>query len=213
MLNQKNFRPSLKKPIGFDKRNKNQNAEEDHGENIQDEEGSAGGRLDTSFIKCKPSLIQNKQGQIDDTEENIGVNTMGYGFMKRQMDFKQDKPSFLKRHSGVLATDGESRMRKAYGGKKDLNSTFILGGDRSANYFEENYLFEVLYNYERRILDVGEEDLLADPMANNANKRKFIDVNFAVNAQTELQVLAMEQDAGSRIYLTSCRLRFNPSVI
>ena len=48
------------------------------------------------------------------------------------------------------------------------------------NYFEENYLFEVLYYYERRILDVSEED---DPTQQNmGHKRKFIDINFSINA-------------------------------
>lgn len=202
-LTQKLTRPSLKKPIGFEKRHKSAKPEDDNGENIHDED-SASGRLDTSFIRCKPSLIQNKLGPGDDTEEHAGAN-MGYGSLQRQMD----KPSFLKRHSGILATEGEARMRKAYG-RKDLNATFMLGGDKSQNYFEENYLFEVLYNYERRILDSSEEE---DPTMNSGGTRKFIDINFAVNAQTEIQVLAMEQDAGSKLYLTTCRLRLNPAVI
>ena len=158
----------------------------DTGENIVDEE-SVSGRLDTSFIKCKPSLIQNKQGSIDDLEEGSGANGVGgVGFSSLQR--RMDKPSFLKRHSGVLANEGEARMRKAYG-RRDLNATFLLGGEQSQNYFEENYLFEVLFNYERRIIDSIEDE---DPTVPTGNKKKFIDINFAVNAQTEVQVLAME---------------------
>ena len=59
-----------------------------------------------------------------------------------------------------------------------LNSSFLVGGENSANYFEENYLFEILYHYERRILEGSEEEV--------DSKRKFVDISFTVNAPLEV---------------------------
>ena len=68
-------------------------------------------------------------------------------------------------------TDGtdQNKMRLLYGGRRArefglTNNSILFGGNAendlnmTQNYFDENYLFEILYQYERTIMDASGED-------------------------------------------------------
>lgn len=107
-------------------------------------------------------------------------------------------------------TDGSdlAKMRLLYGGRRareyGVTNNSILFGNNEApdnlnmtqNYFDENYLFEILYQYERTIMEAcGDED--EQKALVSAKPQKCIDICLNFNCPVEIQMLTTDGAPGA----------------